>query len=138
MKKFAAITAIIAAGAIATGCAASEEPDTFSEQGKTTKQVAEKAAPKEKREKADPTPKWKRNMDRVQLGMRMAKVKRLVGKPDETDASETTVPEMNEETFETYERKMTMDTWTYGNAFTDKTTWILSFTDGKLDSKSRL
>lgn len=124
-----------------SACAAVEEPDSFSEQGRTTEQVAEttdasSSKPTEKKKASKP--KWKRNMNKVKLGMSQAKVKSLLGKPGDTNASETTVPDMDKDTFEVTERVMTMDTWTYGNIITDESTWILQFTDGKLDSKSRV
>jgi hypothetical protein len=126
-----------------TACEAAEEPNSFSEQGSSTK-VAEadsKAAKGSEDKKADKKPskpKWQRNMNKVKLGMSMKRVKKLLGKPDDTDASETSVPDMDEETFEVTERTMTMDMWTYGNIITDDSTWVLQFTDGKLDSKSRM
>ena len=141
MKKTALIVAGLAALSLSvSACASVEEPDSFSNAGTSTKTTdggkKDKAASKKK---AKPSkPKWQRNMNKVKLGMSMAKVKALIGKPHDTDASETSVPDFDADTMETTERTMTLDSWTYGNILTDESTWHLSFIDGKLDSKSRL
>ncbi len=134
------LAAVGLAAASFGACAAVEEPDSFSEQGSTTQQVEEggSGSAKDGGEKKPSTVKWKKNMNKVKVGMSQKKVKTLLGKPDDTTASETEVPEMDEETYEVTNRTMTMDTWTYGNLITDESTWVLQFTDGKLDSKTRL
>lgn len=138
--KLKSIVAVSLAALSFGACAAVEEPDSFSEQGKTTKQVTETSdkVAKAGGEKKKSSPKWKRNMNKVKVGMSQKKVKNLLGKPDDTTASETQVPEMDEETFEVTDRTMTMDTWTYGNLITDQSTWVLSFIDGELESKTRV
>jgi hypothetical protein len=145
MKTPALIVAGLAVLSLSvSACASVEEPDSFSNAGTSTKtsqtDPASKPATETKGEKqAKPAkPKWQRSMNKVKLGMSMSKVKHLVGKPHDTDASETSVPDFDADTLETTERTMTMDTWTYGNMLTDDATWVLSFIDGKLDSKSRI
>jgi len=126
--KTLAVTGILAVAAVSVGaCAAAPEPDSYSEQGQSTKQVPANTH-KSGGEKAKPVAKWKTHMNQVQLGMTMTEVKQLLGKPADTDSTEMDV--VGDTT--------TMDTWTYGDVITDDTTWILSFTDGKLDSKSRI
>lgn len=138
--KIRTLAAVGLAAVTFGACAAVEEPDSFSEQGSTTQQVEEGRSDsgKDGGEKKTSTPKWKKNMNKVKVGMSQKKVKSLVGKPDDTTSSETEVPEMDEETYEVTNRTMTMDTWTYGNLITDESTWVLQFTDGKLDSKTRM
>ena len=145
MKTSALIVAGLAVVTLSvSACAAVEEPDSFSNAGTSTTAAESKTTDKpasdaKSEKKAKPSkPKWQRNMNRVKLGMSMAKVKGLLGKPHDTDASETSVPDFDPDTMETTERTMTLDSWTYGNLLTDESTWHLSFTDGKLDSKSRI
>lgn len=114
--------------AAAAGCAAVEEPESFSEQGASTEQVEESSGKKDGSAKPDAKPKWKKNMNKVELGMSMAKVKSLLGKPTDTTSSESEL--LGETT--------TLDLWTYGNLLEDETLWSLSFTDGKLDGKTRV
>jgi len=125
IRKTLAVAGILGVAAIGvSACAASPEPDSYSEQGKSTKQV-----PTTKHTDAKKAPaRWKTHMNDVELGMSMTQVKALLGKPADTDSTEMDV--VGDTT--------TMDTWTYGDVITDDTTWVLSFTDGKLDSKSRI
>lgn len=138
--KFKTLAAAGLAALTLGACAAVEEPDSFSEEGKTTQQADASGgeAAKDRGDKTSSAPKWKRHMNKVKLGMSQKKVKSLLGKPDDTTASETEVPEMDEETYEVTDRTMTMDVWTYGNLLTDDSTWVLQFTDGMLDSKTRM
>jgi hypothetical protein len=141
-KKIIAAGLMLAAttGTI-TACASTEEPDSYSEQGKSTQQVidqdkkektANKAlaalrkAQKAKDAKEAKANRWKTHMNQVSMGMSMSEVKAILGKPSDTDSSQSEF--MGETT--------TMDSWTYGS-YLDDTTWSLSFTDGKLDGKSR-
>ena len=124
MKRIAIFLATFAL--VATGCSVEEEPDSFSEQGKTTRQVKEK----KKKKKAAAVARWKRNMNQVKVGMSQSEVKSLLGKPTDTMASESSDFEGGTSTY---------DSWTYGSYLSgDQTLWSLDFIDGKLQSKSRL
>jgi len=141
MKTPAMIAAALAVMTLSvSACAAVDEPDSFSNAGTSTKTAETKSSNEAKNEtKAKPSkPKSQRNMNKVKLGMSMASVKKMLGKPHDTDASETSVPDFDADTLETTERTMTLDNWTYGNMLTDESTWSLSFVDGKLDSKTRI
>jgi len=123
------IAAALAVGVVAvTGCSMPEEPDSYSEQGQTTKE----AKHKRKASSDKPTPKWVGHMNEISIGMSQADVKSVLGKPDDTDSFES----------EDFDGGTTvMDSWTYGDMFDDADgddLWSLSFTDGKLDSKSRM
>jgi hypothetical protein len=127
IRKTLAVAGILGVAAIGiSACAAAPEPDSYSEQGKSNQQVPAKSTDKATKKKT--VAKWKTHMNQVELGMSMTEVKALLGKPADTDSTEMDV--VGDTT--------TMDTWTYGNVITDDTTWVLSFTDGKLDSKSRI
>jgi hypothetical protein len=128
MKKVLA-AALVAATGVFAACSMAEEPESYSEQGKSTK-VA-KAAKGKKKAKQDAAPKWMAQMNEVRMGMSMAEVKSLLGKPDDTTASESEF--MGDTT--------TLDMWTYGDMLDDRDgddVWSLSFTDGKLDGKTRI
>lgn len=71
--------------------------------------------------KTDPGTKAK--MRDVRLGMSKAEVRAILGAPDDTTTSSVKV--MGDTT--------RMDVWTYGMFG-----WVLSFTDGHLDGKTRL
>ena len=121
MRKMIAGLATVAALGVA-GCEMPEEPDSYSEQGKTTQEAATKPAKNKKDKKPEPArPRWIGHM-----------VKAILGKPDETDSTE----------MESFEGGTTvMDSWTYGEMFSSKDgddIWMLSFTDGELDSKTRM
>jgi hypothetical protein len=124
---FKLIVPALLAVAFATGCAA-VEPDSYSEQGKTTLEDVHAAKKKDKHKR----PKWLGHMNQVHIGMSQIEVKSILGKPTDTDSTE----------MESYDGGTTvMDNWTYGDMFSNEDgtdMWMLSFTDGKLDSKSRI
>ena len=129
IRKTLAVAGILGVAAIGvSACAAAPEPDSYSEQGKSTKQVPADTDHKTTDKKKTVVAKWKVHMNDVHLGMTMTEVKALLGKPADTDSTEMDV--VGETT--------TMDNWTYGNVIDDDTVWMLSFTNGKLDSKSRI
>jgi hypothetical protein len=135
MKKWIALplAALVIGG---TGCA-SVEPDSYSEQGKTTQEAPAPA----KKDAKDAPPKWVGHMNEVRIGMSQSEVKAILGKPDDTDSTETSVPDFDADTMKTTEKTLVMDNWTYGDMFSDADgddVWMLSFQDGKLDSKSRI
>ena len=132
MRKMIAGLATVAALGVA-GCEMPEEPDSYSEQGKTTQEAAAKPAKNKKDKKSEPArPRWIGHMDQIRIGMSQSEVKAILGKPDETDSTE----------MESFEGGTTvMDSWTYGEMFSSKDgddIWMLSFTDGELDSKTRM
>lgn len=136
MKKFLPL-ALVALLAL-TGCTMPEEPESHSEQGKTTEEApvsnaTTKDAPK--------SPKWVGHMNEIKVGMMQTEVKSILGKPDDTDSTETSIPDMDPDTYEVTEKTVVMDSWTYGDMFSSADgddLWMLSFTDGKLDSKTRI
>src|SRR5262245_49004577 len=112
------LTGLALTAALGLSACTMEEPDSYSEQGKGTKVAKTKGDTK--------IPRWKQHMNEVSMGMSMAEVKALLGKPSDTDSSESEF--MGDTT--------TMDTWTYGDPIEDDSIWMLSFTDGKLDGKT--
>jgi hypothetical protein len=130
MKKFIAIPAIIGL-LFASGCELPEEPESYSDQGKTT-QEAGAPAPVTKPKK-EARPQWMGKMNQIHIGMSQTAVKAILGKPDDTDSTEM-------EGFGD-EGPTVMDSWTYGDMFSSKDgddLWMLSFTNGELDSKTRM
>jgi hypothetical protein len=129
MRKMIAGLAAFAVLGVA-GCEMPEEPESYSEQGKTTQEATDTTASTKPKKKA--RPRWIGKMNAIHIGMPQATVKGILGKPDETDSMET----------ENFEGGTTvMDSWTYGDMFSSADgddLWMLSFTDGKLDSKSRM
>ncbi len=126
MRKFILAAAVLFTLAL-TGCAA-VEPDSYSEQGQTTKEAAPDST-----SKTAETPQWVGHMNEVHIGMSQSEVKSILGKPNDTDSTE----------MEGFDGSGTtvMDSWTYGDVFSEADgddVWMLSFTDGKLDSKTRI
>ena len=128
MKKFIAVPAIVGL-LFASGCELPEEPDSYSEQGKTTQESGASASVT--KPKKEQRPRWMGKMNQISLGMSQSQVKQILGKPDDTTSSQSEF--MGETT--------TMDIWSYGNMLSSKDgndIWSLTFMDGKLDGKTRI
>ena len=125
MKKIIPATAGIGLFAV-TRCEMLEEPNSYSEQDKTTQEAGHQTrAAKPKRHVV----RWTGHMNEITVGMSETAVKAILGKPDDTDSTQM-------KDFEG--ATTTMDNWTYGNMVTDDARWMLSFTDCQLNSKRRV
>ena len=130
MKKTIAALAVTALVGL-TGCELPEEPDSYSDQGKTT-QEADTASTTITKPKKKARPRWMGKMNAIHIGMPETTVKGILGKPNDTDSTE----------IKDFEGGTTvMDSWTYGDMLSSADgddLWMLSFTDGVLDSKTRM
>lgn len=130
------IVPFVAATLALTGCSMPEEPDSHSEQGQTMNE----STTTESTSSTEEAPQWIGHMDQIEVGMSQSEIKDILGAPDDTTSSEMSLPDMDSEGNLT-EKTVVTDMWTYGDMFDTADgddVWMLSFTDGKLESKSRM
>lgn len=121
MRKIALLLTIAGLCVAAAGCTAATDATVTPD-----KPASAHVKDKKKTAKADKAVKLKTAMRNVRIGMTVAEVRSIAGKPSDRDVSRMNV--MGDTT--------KLETLTYGSIL-DKDAWVLSFTDGVLDSKSK-